>query len=866
MVMATKLKSKTMPTQYGRLVDCFDIEAENGQDERSRSEKKTAARRFLVDLQLSDHKIECFGCPSNGNCQIQQDALATGIYRTTFDVPKHSTVGAMDTSSPFIDYDPEKCILCGRCVSACHLKQNRNVLSIAGRGFNTQVAADFGNKINDSICESCGNCVFACPTGALTAKDHRKYRDWETTKMQTTCPYCGSGCQINMIVRNGEIVDAEPANGAANKNMLCVKGRFAAYRFAASKDRLTKPLIKRNGKFEKASWDEALDYVANRFSQLKADYGADSLAGFSCSRSINEDNYALQKMVRVGFGTNNVDNCARVCHAPSVHGLGTTLGSGAMTNTVKDITTDVDVILLIGSNTTEAHPVIGAQIRGAVRNGTKLIVIDPRKIDLTNIATLHLQQKGGTNVALLNGMMNVIINEGLADEKFIAERTEGYEKMKALVADYTPEKVAKICGLEPTEIIKAAEMYARADKAPIVYCLGVTEHSFGTEGVMSISNLALLVGKVGKPGCGINPLRGQNNVQGACDMGCSPFDLPGYQKLNDPKTLPKFEKAWGTKLNPDIGMTSTQVLPAAKTGKIKGLFIFGEDPLVTDPNTSAVREELASLDFLVVHELFMTETAQMADVVLPGLSYLEKEGTFTNTERRVQRVHQVMKPLSGVMDDFKVFCEIAKRMGGKMDFATTSDIMDEIAAVDPAYGGISFDRLKAHPNDGLQWPCTSPTDPGTPILHVDQFTRPGGKAVFMTLPYEAPKELPNDDYPFMLCTGRELYHYNTRAYSERTPGIRKKAGKGRDLSYIEINQINAAEMGISDGDKVRVSSRRGTIESYAAVGDVVQPDAAFMTFHFPDGNSNFLTNPATDDIAKCPDYKVCAIKIEPVKA
>lgn len=860
MVMVDRKKIKPMLNQYTTLVDMIDLEAEDGKDVRDKKQRRHDAHKFIVDLEISNHRLNCLECPKDGDCALQKDALASGMMHTTFTNGRKIQDSEIDCTNPFFEYDPQKCLLCGKCAQVCHLRQGRSVLSVARRGLETRIIPGYGGKWDESICESCGNCVAVCSTGALTTKNHKSYRKWETTRIRTTCPYCGTGCQIDMVVKNGKIVDTEPANGAANKNLLCVKGRFASFNFAQSKDRLTKPLIKKNGKFEKVSWDEALDYVAQRFSELKEKYGPNSLAGFACSRSINEDNYALQKMVRAAFGTNNVDNCARVCHAPSVHGLGTTLGSGAMTNTIKDITTDVDVILLIGSNTTEAHPVIGSQIRSAVQHGTKLIVVDPRNIDLVKNSAMHLQLKAGTNIALINGMMHVIIKEGLLDEQFIKDRTENFEALKASVADCTPEKVAKICGVPAEDIVKAAEMYAKADKAPIIYCLGVTEQSYGTEGVMSMSNLAMLVGKIGRPGCGVNPLRGQNNVQGACDMGCDPFDFPGYQKFGTPGVMDKFEKAWGTKLSPDVGLTSTQVLPAAGAGKIKGLYIFGEDPIVTDPDTNNVRKELENLDFLVVHELFMTETAQYADVVLPGLSYLEKDGTFSNTERRVQRVRQVIKPISGVKEDFKIFGEIATRMGYPMAYDSAEDIMKEINQLVPTFGGITYDRLEKI--DGLQWPCRDEKDPGTPIMHVDKFTR--GKGLFEPLPYHPAKELPDANYPVVLSTGRELYHYNTRAYSERTPGIRVLAGLGRDKSYIELNKVNADELGIKDGDRVKVSSRRGSLETYADVGDRVLPDAAFMTFHFPDGNANVVANPATDDIARCPDYKVCAIKIEKV--
>ncbi|MDB7731710.1 formate dehydrogenase subunit alpha [Enterococcus faecalis] len=819
------------------------------------SEKVADSRRFILDLLLSNHKLECFSCGKNGDCQLQQYALDYGIDATSFTEGKRMPCHQEDTSNPFFSYDPEKCIMCRRCARVCQLRQGRDVLSIANRGFETKMMPSYGQAFDRSICESCGNCVSSCPTGALTAKDMKEYRKWETQKIPTTCPHCGTGCQMNLLVKNNRLVGVEPLDGPANKNLLCVKGKFASYKFVGSGDRLTEPLIKRNGIFEPASWEEALTLVSSKFNEIKAENGPDALAGFSCSRATNEDNYVFQKMVRAAFGTNNVDNCARVCHSASVHGLAQTLGSGAMTNPIADITEDVDMILLVGSNPEEAHPVIGAQIRQAIQRGTQVVVVDPRKINLVKDSALHLQVQAGTNVAFANGMMHVILKEGLADRHFIEERTEGFSDLEKMVADYTPEKVAEICHIHPEDLIQAARMYAKAEKAPIIYCLGVTEHSTGTEGVMSMSNLAMLVGKVGKPGCGVNPLRGQNNVQGACDMGCMPYDFPGYQKVNNPEVIDKFEKAWHVPLNRNTGLTSTKVLPAATAGNVKGLYIFGEDPIVTDPDTGHVRQALESLDFLVVQELFMTETAAYADVVLPGISYAEKDGTFTNTERRVQRVRKAVEPRGQAREDYEIFCEVMTRMGYPCAYESAKEIMKEISAVTPSFGGINYERLE---KESLQWPCRSLTDPGTPIMHVGSFAR--GKGLFKAIPYKQAQELPDEEYPYLMSTGRMLYHYNTRAMTGRTEGINQIANH----SYIEINAVDAQALGIQEGDKVEVHSRRGKIETYAAVGNRVFPQEVFMTFHFPDGNVNEITNAVFDDIATIPEYKVCAVAIKPV--
>ena len=531
-----------------------------------------------------------------------------------------------------------------------------------------------------------------------------------------------------------------------------------------------------------------------------------------------------------------------------------TLGSGAMTNTIADTTGESDLIMLVGSNPEEAHPVIGMQIRQAVQRGCKLIVVDPRDIDLAKKADVHIKLKPGTNVAFANGIMHVIIEEGLQDLDFINSRTEGYEELKEIVKDYTPERVAEICNIDPDDLRKAAIMYAKADKAPIMYCLGVTEHSTGTEGVMSMSNMAMLVGKLGREGCGVNPIRGQNNVQGACDMGAMPTDFPGYQKVDNPEVLAKFENAWGIKLNPKPGIKATEVFPAAIKGDIKGLYIFGEDPVVTDADTNHIIKALESLDFLVMNELFMTETAQYADVILPGVSYAEKEGTFSNTERRVQRVRKAVELEGEMRLDTDIFIDLLNRMGYPQPHLTSAEIMDEVASLTPSFAGISHKRLDEV--GSLQWPCPSKDHPGTPILHVGKFAR--GLGYFYPAKYVPSAELPDAEYPYILMTGRILYHYTNRAMIGRTPELMEIAGK----SFIEMNIKDADALGIKDGDKVRVASRRGEIETTAVVGTKVSPGETWMPFHFPDGNANWLTNAALDKFAKAPEYKVCAIKIK----
>ncbi|MBQ7480774.1 MAG: formate dehydrogenase subunit alpha [Lachnospiraceae bacterium] len=814
-------------------------------------------RKDMLKLILSNHNQDCMSCPANGTCELQNLCNRFEIAHADHKGTRSHIEDKLPllNDNPYISYDPSKCIHCMRCISVCNNIACNGTLKNGRSGTFHIVDAPFGSNYKETDCESCGNCASVCPTGALTLKREAHYRDWEVKNVLTTCPHCATGCQYYLVVKDNRIVNVEPANGPSNHNRLCVKGRSGSFDFVHSKDRIKKPLIKdrSTGEFKEATWEEAIKYTAQRFMEIKEKYGSESLAGFACSRSANEDIYMVQKMVRTCFGTNNTDNCARVCHSASVAGLARTLGSGAMTNPIHDITHDVDCILLVGSNPEEAHPVVGMQIRRAVKDGTRLIVVDPRDIGLAKYADIHLKLRPGTNVAFANGMMHVMIKEDLIDHDYINENAEGFEELKKLVEEYTPEKVGEICHIDPERLTEAARMYATAKKAPIIYCLGVTEHSTGTEGVMSMSDMAVLCGKIGKSGCGVNPLRGQNNVQGACDMGAMPTDYPGYQKVDNEEVRKKFEKAWGVSLNPTPGLKATEVFPAAVDGRIHGLYICGEDPVVTDPDSHHVIKALESLDFFVIQELFMTKTAQYADVILPGVSYAEKEGTFSNTERRVQRIRKAVEPEGDMRLDTDILIDLMNAMGYPQPKLTSAQIMDEIASVTPSFGGISHARLDA--GESLQWPCKDKDHPGTPIMHVGHPAR--GKALLYTAEYKPSQELPDEEYPFILMTGRILYHYNAAAMTARSPGLMDISGEG----FIEINHRDAKRLNIMNGEKIRISSRRGEITATAHVGRKVSEGETWMPFHFPDSPVNELTNAALDDLARIPEYKVCAVKI-----
>jgi formate dehydrogenase alpha subunit len=700
-------------------------------------------------------------------------------------------------------------------------------------------------------CKFCGACVDSCPTGALTDLATRGLAKPDRV-VTTICPYCGVGCQLKLEVKDGKIVASKPdPDGAANHGQACVKGRFGIAEFVHHPERLTVPLIRKNGELKETSWDEALDLMASKLrGHTPREMGV--IASAKCT---NEENYVIQKFARAVLGTNNVDHCARLCHAPTVAGLAQSFGSGAMTNSISEIG-DAACILAIGTNTTEAHPVIGLEIIRAVKGGGKLIVANPMEIDLCRFASLWLQHNPGTNVALLMGMMRVIVDEELFDSTFIKDRCENFDAFKESLKDFDLDFVEQVTRVPKDKIIEAAHMFAGNSPATIIYSMGVTQHSHGTDNVLATANLAMLTGNIGKPSTGVNPLRGQNNVQGACDMGALPNVYPGYQAVSDPAIREKFETAWGCSLPPSPGLTLVEMIEAAYRKDIKVLYLVGENPALSDPDVQHVREALARLDFFVVQDIFLSETAKFAHVVLPAASFAEKDGTFTNTERRVQRVRKAIEPIGNSKPDWWIICQVAQRLGAKgFDYSHSSDIMEEICKLTPSYGGIGYQCLE---NGGLQWPCPVDGHPGTPILHTNTFVR--GKGRFIPLKYIPPGEMPDEDYPLILTTGRSLYHFHTGTMTRKVAGLNIIEPEG----VVEISAKDASQIGIAQGDKVKVSSRRGEVIAKAKVTGALPSGVVFMTFHFAESAANILTNPKLDPVAKIPEFKVAAVKVEKV--
>ncbi len=839
---------------------------EPGMKVRTQTPKLADIRRGMLELYISDHPLDCLTCPTNGNCELQDVAGLVGLREVRYTKGKASiathTNLQKDESNPYFTYDPSKCIVCNRCVRACEETQGTFALTIDGRGFDSRVAAGQNEAFMDSECVSCGACVQACPTATLTEKTVIKIGIAEHSAI-TTCAYCGVGCAFKAEMKGSEVVRMVPwKDGKANHGHSCVKGRFA-WGYATHKDRILKPMIRKkiSDPWQEVSWEEAIGYAASEFRRIQQKHGRDSIGGITSSRCTNEEAYLVQKLVRTAFGNNNVDTCARVCHSPTGYGLKQTLGESAGTQTF-DSVMQSDVIMVIGANPAAAHPVFASQMKRRLRQGAKLIVVDPRTTEMVKgahyQADYHLKLKPGTNVALIDALAHVIVTEGLLKEDYIRERCDlqSFEDWKSFVSrpENSPEAMAAVTGV-PAELLRdAARLYATGGNAAIYYGLGVTEHAQGSTMVMGIANLAMATGNVGRLGVGVNPLRGQNNVQGSCDMGSFPHELPGYRHVSDSIVRAEFEARWGVTLSPEPGLRIPNMFDAALDGSFKGLYVQGEDIVQSDPNTQHVTNALMAMECLVVQDIFLNETAKYAHVILPGSSFLEKDGTFTNAERRISRVRKVMPPKAGY-SDWEVTQLLANALGYPMNYAHPSEIMDEIAALTPTFRGVSFEKIDKA--GSVQWPCNEQAPDGTPIMHVDEFVR--GKGRFIITKYVATEEKITRRFPLILTTGRILSQYNVGAQTRRTENV-----QWHSEDRLEMHPHDAEERGIKEGDWVGIESRAGQTVLRALITENVQPGVVYTTFHFPESGANVITTDNSDWATNCPEYKVTAVQVMPV--
>ena len=850
--------------------------AEPGMKVRTQTPKLQELRKGVMELYISDHPLDCLTCSANGNCELQDMAGVTGLreVRYGFDGANH-TKSSKDESNPYFTYDPSKCIVCNRCVRACEETQGTFALTISGRGFESRVSPGQDEPFMESECVSCGACVEACPTATLQEKSVIWLGQGEHS-VTTTCAYCGVGCGFKAEMKGSEVVRMVPwKDGKANEGHSCVKGRFA-WGYATHKDRMLKPMIrsKITDPWREVTWDEAIGYAASEFRRIQAKYGRDSIGGITSSRCTNEETYLVQKLVRAAFGNNNVDTCARVCHSPTGYGLKQTIGESAGTQTFKSVD-EADVIMVIGANPTDGHPVFASRMKRRLRGtstqaGAKLIVVDPRRIDLIRSphveADHHLQLKPGTNVAVITAMAHVIVTEGLVDEAFVAERCEAksFNEWREFVARpvNSPEAVESITGVPAAELRAAARLFAtgfdgpkgRRRNAAIYYGLGVTEHSQGSTMVMGIANLAMATGNVGREGVGVNPLRGQNNVQGACDMGSFPHELPGYRHVSDSTARASFEAAWGTEISPEPGLRIPNMFDAALSGNFMGLYCEGEDIVQSDPDTQHVAEAMLAMECIVVQDLFLNETAKYAHVFLPGSSFLEKDGTFTNAERRISRVRKVMPPKAGLAD-WEVTVKLANALGYPMHYTHPEQVMAEIASLTPTFKGVSYEKIDRL--GSIQWPCNDEAPDGTPTMHIDEFVR--GKGKFIITQYVASDEKVTRMFPLLLTTGRILSQYNVGAQTRRTEN-----NQWHSEDRLEIHPHDAEERGIKQDDWVGIKSRAGETVLRATVTDRMQPGVVYTTFHFPESGANVITTDNSDWATNCPEYKVTAVQVMPV--
>ncbi|MCK9238255.1 MAG: formate dehydrogenase subunit alpha [Thiopseudomonas sp.] len=825
--------------------------------------KLAKLRRNIMELYISDHPLDCLTCPANGNCELQDVAGVVGLREVRYGFEGENHLHAeTDSSNPYFSFDPSKCIVCSRCVRACEEVQGTFALTIEGRGFASVVSAGQSEDFMDSECVSCGACVQACPTSSLMEKSVIDAGQPEHSVV-TTCAYCGVGCSFKAEMKGDQVVRMVPYKGGdANHGHSCVKGRFA-FGYATHKDRIKEPMIRDsiNDPWQVVSWDEALTFAANKLKSIQAQYGRESIGGITSSRCTNEETYLVQKLVRAAFGNNNTDTCARVCHSPTGYGLKTTLGESAGTQTF-DSVMKADTIVVIGANPTDAHPVFGSLMRKRLRQGAKLIVIDPRRIDVLNTPHggegLHLALRPGTNVAIVNALAYVIVSEGLEDQDFITSRcdNEAYNTWRTFIAEErnSPEATEGVTGVPAEKVREAARIYAQAGNGAIYYGLGVTEHSQGSTMVMGIANLALATGNIGREGGGVNPLRGQNNVQGSCDMGSFPHELPGYQHVNDSEARHRFEAVWGVTIDDEPGLRIPNMFDAAIAGTFRALYVQGEDIAQSDPNTHHVEAALKSLDCLIVQDIFLNETAKFAHVLLPGSTFLEKNGTFTNAERRINRVRKVMQPIAG-MEDWEVTMALSNALGYPMHYNHPSEIMDEIAVLTPTFTGVSYDKLEQL--GSIQWPCNDENPDGTPTMHTIDF--PIGKGRFAVTEYLATEERATRRFPLLLTTGRILSQYNVGAQTRRTSN-----SDWHEEDLLELHPSDAELRGVKDGDWLGISSRVGHTVLRAKISERMLPGVVYTTFHHPGSGANVITTDNSDWATNCPEYKVTAVQVEVV--
>ena len=837
---------------------------EPGMQVRTQSPKLQELRKGVMELYISDHPLDCLTCAANGDCELQDMAGVTGLREVRYGMEGANHLHAKkDESNPYFTYDPSKCIVCNRCVRACEETQGTFALTISGRGFESRVSAGQDQPFMESDCVSCGACVSACPTATLQEKSVIMMGQPEHSKI-TTCAYCGVGCAFKAEMKGNEVVRMVPwKDGKANDGHSCVKGRFA-WGYATHKDRITTPMIRKSitDPWQVVGWDEAIGYAASEFRRIQAKHGRDSIGGITSSRCTNEETYLVQKLVRAAFGNNNVDTCARVCHSPTGYGLGQTFGTSAGTQTFKSVE-QADVIMVIGANPTDGHPVFASRMKKRLREGAKLIIIDPRTIDMVRSphvqADYHLKLRPGTNVAVISALAHVVVTEGLLASAYIAERCDdkSFQQWRDFVAkpENSPEALELATGVPAADMRAAARLYATGGNAAIYYGLGVTEHSQGSTMVMGIANLAMATGNVGREGVGVNPLRGQNNVQGACDMGSFPHELPGYRHISDSTVRSEFEAAWGVSLQAEPGLRIPNMFEAALAGSFMGLYCEGEDIVQSDPNTQHVVAALSGMECIVVQDIFLNETAKYAHVFLPGASFLEKDGTFTNAERRISRVRKVMPPKAGLAD-WEVTVKLANALGYPMAYKHPRDIMAEIALLTPSFHGVSYEKIDKH--GSVQWPCNEDTaELGTETMHRDQFVR--GKGKFIITQYVATEEKVTRKFPLLLTTGRILSQYNVGAQTRRTENV-----QWHSEDRLEIHPHDAEERGIKADDWVGIESRAGTTVLRALVTERMQPGVVYTTFHFPESGANVITTDNSDWATNCPEYKVTAVQVMPV--